>query len=142
MSPSVEQQRPVVFDVIPSDKVGEVWAVVVDKIGDALERSGGRFLPEDVRENLEAGNMQLWVAYDGAVKAVIVTEILIFPRLKALSVFLVTGEDRKSWIANVEKLEEFGRLHGCVIIEAWARPGWQRVLTDWARTHILLEKPL
>ncbi len=119
-----------------------IWPLIEDDISAALDRSEGRLWSEDILAKLQGGMMQLWLGADAeGVKLTIVTEITQWPRRKALSIVICTGSDRGRWLHHTADLEAFARGHGCDMIEAWARPGWERV-TGWKRTHVLLEHPL
>jgi hypothetical protein len=41
-----------------------------------------------------------------------------------------------------EHIESWARTMGCYAIEIVGREGWQRVLPDYKRTAVVLEKPL
>jgi hypothetical protein len=119
-----------------------IWPAIEDDISAALDRSEGRLWAEDVLAKLQQGFMQLWLGADSeGIKLIIVTEVTQWPRKTTLSIVVLTGRERGRWLHHVEDLEVFARELGCDMIEAWARPGWERV-TGWKRTHVLLEHPL
>ena len=129
-------------ELIAPASLGTVWADALPWVETAMDR-GGRFEPEDIRSRVENSQMQLWIARDaGGVSAVCVTEILEYPRCRVFSIVILTGRERENWIDQMDALKAQGRQWGCNRIEAWARPGWKRVLTDWRHTHSLLEADL
>lgn len=125
---------------VPAHEVPAYWPDVEPFIDRAMER-GGRYDVLDIRKACLEGKMQLWIVYDepDEIKAVSVTEILQYPRMKVFSIMILTGEDRESWVDHANFLMEQGRKWGCKRLEAWARPGWTRVMRDWRHTHSLLE---
>lgn len=118
-----------------------IWPKIEGMVAEALERGGGRFGPRDVLAALYEGRQQLWLHANRDIDLVLVTEVIQYPLKRALSIFLCTGRNRDSWLAHLAEVERFGAEHGCTLIEAWARPGWARVL-GWKQTHVLLEKAL
>jgi hypothetical protein len=78
---------------------------------------------DDVKQAVMDGQMQFWHT-DGAV---VVTEILEFPRKKALNCWLVGGT-----IPDLAKLydslEAFAKANGCYAMYASGRKGWHKVL--------------
>lgn len=125
--------------LVPQNLVAAEWLQCADHIHAAMSRNG-RFEPAHIRQMCMDGKMQLWTVYDGdELKATCVTEILQYPTMKVLSIIVLTGEDREAWLRHAEYLKQYGRQWGCQRVEAWARPGWSRVLKDWRHTHSLLE---
>lgn len=118
-----------------------IWPKVEPMVAKALERSGGRFEARDILAALYEGRQQLWLHADTDIDLCVITEVIQYPRKRALSIFLCVGRNRDSWIGHMADLERFGAERGCSLIEAWARPGWARVL-GWKKTHVLLEKVL
>lgn len=125
--------------LVPKNLVDTAWLDAGMFIREAMARNG-RFPVEEIYKACKDGRMQLWTVYDGDdIKAVCVTEILKYPAMQALSIIVLTGEDRESWLHHAEFLKQKAREWGCQRLEAWARPGWSRVLKDWRHTHSLLE---
>ena len=88
---------------------------------DALEYSHGMFTIQDVFEDVMNGNAQLWPGKNSAI----VTQIVNYPRKKAIHVFLAGGdlEEIKSMEPHVV---EYGKSQGCEVITLTGRPGWTR----------------
>ena len=127
---------------IPATELRAWWPAVEPFIDDAMKR-GRRYRADDIFDSLAKRQMQLWAAeLDGAVKAVAVTDIVDYPLARCARVFACTGEDRNRWLGHLATIEAWAREAGCVRIESWARPGWERILKDWKKTHVLLEKDL
>lgn len=129
--------------VQPAD-IERVWPYVETLIAEGCEQSGGRYWAEDIKGFLTESRMQLWVAHDGkTAHAVAVTEVLNYPRLKALNCALLAGKDPASWLGTVKNtLESYAAAHGCALTEIGGRKGWQRLLPDYRWTGITLEKRL
>lgn len=96
---------------------------------------------EDVAASVASGNMQYWPG----VRSVIVTEIIVYPRYKALNFFLAGGD-----LAELEfmypRVEAWGRMMGCDRAVLTGRKGWERSFLTrregWHPTLAVFEKPL
>lgn len=100
-------------------------------IEDALEYNGGFYDFDDVAKGITSGQFQLWPADD----ACLVTELLQFPRKRAVNVFLAGG--------NLERLEDmhkdvlsWAQAQGCECALLSGRIGWARALKRFGWTPI------
>ena len=111
----------------------------------ALVHAHGTHELVDVLEGVAAGRLQIWI---GAA-SVAVTEVLRFPRLSALNVFLASGpiEELK---AALPGMEAWARGAGCRRIMFSGRldaidgraSGWERLLPEFRPGWIHLSKEL
>lgn len=135
------------FSGVPADYLHLVWDKVEPFLARATER-GREYGTEDILKALLQRNMQMWVAYEGEtfetadIFAVCITEIIITPRRKACSILIGTGKRREEWQGFRSAIEQWAREQGCEAMKVIARPGWERVFTDYRKTHTLLEKAL
>ena len=127
---------------VPVSDLGRMWPAVEPEIARATARSR-RYTPASVRAEIEADNWQLWVAVSGAgVEAVCCTRLQQFPETRVMFINLVAGHGRESWIGHLDTLEDWARAEGCSVVATLTRPGWERVLKDYTRTRVMLEKEL
>jgi hypothetical protein len=87
----------------------------------ALEYSGGTHGIEDIAEGLKKGRFQLWPADD----SVVVTEIIVYPRLKNLHFFLAGGDLDELRLMR-PLIESWGRDMGCTRVSLAGRQGWAK----------------
>ena len=87
----------------------------------ALEYSGGTHGIEDIAEGLKTGRFQLWPADD----SVVVTEIIIYPRLKNLHFFLAGGNLDELRLMR-PLIEAWGKQIGCTRVTLAGRKGWAK----------------
>lgn len=113
-------------------------AAVIDRQLEEWIRSGierdERYTPEDIFAGLKTGELQIF-RYP---KGVVITQITGHNRLL---VFLLSGHDFESWKAEVTNdLREFARSIGVSVIEAYCRPGLEKVLRDvgWIKEQVVL----
>lgn len=105
----------------------------------ALARAGGTHTYEDVLQLIRVGDMFFWPAS----KSCLVTEIVQYPRLRALHVFLAAGD-----LAEIKEMEtsliSFAKSLKCSALSMSGRKGWTKALKelDWEESHITLVKKL
>jgi hypothetical protein len=87
----------------------------------ALEYSGGTHGIEDIAEGLKTGRFQLWPGDN----SVIVTEIIVYPRLKNLHFFLAGGDLDELRVMQ-PLVESWGKSMGCTRVSLAGRKGWER----------------
>ena len=96
----------------------------MEQLQDALDQMGNTHSLEDIVGMIDTGAMQSFVNDDTWM----VTQVVDFPRKRVLEIFLVVGE-----LFATEKLfnevDAFARAHGCDLIRAFGRHGWQK----WAK---------
>jgi len=127
---------------VPRDKVNEAWPLVSDYIKAALDR-GGRHTEAEIRKDIESGTGQLWMAWDeDGVHGVCITYVLEHPRAKVCRIWLCTGKDRAKWQYHLETIENWAKSVDCTMIDAVVRPGWEKIMVDYKKTHVVLEREI
>lgn len=85
----------------------------------------------------------LWIIWDGEkVIAAGTTETPTFNGVRYCYVTAIGGGDRREWLHLLAEIEIYAKRHGCAAVRILARRGWQRLLTDYNPTLVLLEKGL
>ena len=126
---------------VPSQRIKSVWDDVLPFIRRALKYGDGRVLEDDILDSLTAGDYQLWRARDESTRGVMITEIAQYPRCKTVNIVLLGGDAWNEMKHLETNLVAWARVMGCEAIEiAHARPGWERLLPDWAKTAVVLER--
>lgn len=123
---------------VPADDL-EHWE---EKIGWHLEQfaADGAWAPEDFLSQIRDGTRQLWIAFDGAVKAVMLTSV-DGDRLKTTRITHCAGGNMEEWAFMFPWVAGWARENGSKRIEGITRPGWERVLKQYGmkKTHVVLE---
>ena len=103
----------------------------------------GQWTPEELVEQIRSRDRQLWVVFDGEVRAAVLTAVMA-DRLNTVQVTHCAGRGAGDWLHLWPVLEGWARDIGAKRIEAVARPGWERKLKDMGmrKTHVVLEKRL
>jgi hypothetical protein len=87
----------------------------------ALEYSGGTHHFDDVVEMVIQNKLQVWPA----TQSVVLTEIIVYPRLKNLHYFLAGGDlDELSRMRPI--IESWGKSIGCTRVSLAGRRGWAK----------------
>jgi len=98
-----------------------------EKLQEALRFAGNVYTLEDIKKEIDEGNMQSWVAPDGTW---VVTRLVRFPRKLALEVILYVGS-----LGGLDSLWprvlDFARAEGATVIRAIGRPGWKRFMSRY-----------
>jgi hypothetical protein len=106
----------------------------------ALEYNCGAYRIEDVESEIRSGRLQFWPGRNCAG----VTEVIEYPRLKALNHFLAGG-DLKELLEELEpQAVAWGKSMGCSRVIQSGRLGWGRVLNKmgYVTTHSIMMKDI
>lgn len=127
--------------MVTLDQLPDAWPHVEDKIAQAVSRHS-LMDANHVYRCLEKGRWQLWIVMDGAIRAVVVTAVNDYPMGRECRLLICTGDGMKEWLPLLASIEAWAEQIGCKTVVAVARPGWERVLKGYGRTHTILEKRL
>ena len=113
------------------------WQKCRDILLPAIERTNGTHTEDDVLAGLIKGELKLWRGERSAV----VTEFVLYPRLKALGFFLIGG-DLEELLNDLEpKICAYALKNGCSRVQGGGRKGWERVL-DYKFDGVFMHKDL
>ena len=120
--------------------IGPVWDDISGFIVSALKYSDGKYTAQDVKERIEGGEMQLFLAVENGIPiASAVTEMKDFPQKRVLTIFLTGGTEMEKWLHLLNQLEKWAISEGCDQMEVLGRPGWEKVL-KWEKTYTAFRK--
>jgi hypothetical protein len=105
----------------------------------ALEFAGGTHLFEDIVQAVDEGRMHFWPAE----KSCVVTEVVCYPRARAIHIFLAAGDLMEIKDMD-ETFQEFGRALDAKFITLSGRKGWVKALDDlgYSVSHVSLYKEI
>ena len=133
---------------VPIEHLSGIWPLARPHIARALDRDKAqRYLPNDVLALLLKGSVRLWVSWneqEKSVEAAMITEIIEYPLLRELKIWLVGGRNMMAWGREARDLFElYGREHGCSIMSGALRKGWLKIGgAGYEQTGIMFEKRL
>ena len=140
---AVGEASDLIIRQIPTVMLGRFWPQVLGDIERVVERTRGRWTVESVAEHLLTGAWQLWIVWDGAVNAVVATEIFHEASgMKNARAVFVGGRDMGKWAHLVSDLEDWARSEGCTRFEMIISKGIAKHFPDYRMSHVLLEKDL
>ena len=126
-------------------EVENIWPLAKDLVQLACDTNGA-FNADDIKDLCKQGAMQLWlvVSDSDTVLATVVTEIRRYSNYKVCDARIVTGKQMNLWVHHVDDLEAWARKEGCIKMELFARPGWEKVMKPkgYVKTHVQIEKEL
>lgn len=122
----------IVTAILP-EHIEDIWHLVEEYLDGAAKYTYGRFEVEDIKKNLLSQPQQLWVAYEhsGDVYGAVVTEIIAYPRMRALVMHFTGGTQLPKWKNEMlALLQQFAKDNNCDVIESFGRPGWEKVFKN------------
>ncbi|MBI3678487.1 MAG: hypothetical protein HY243_17910 [Proteobacteria bacterium] len=90
----------------------------------ALVHTHGTHAIEDIEDGIASGAYQFWCTQNSAA----ITEIVDYPKLKALNFFLLGGDLAELLDILEPRICAFARHKGCARVTGAGRKGWERVL--------------
>lgn len=122
-------------------RIADMWPHVRDKIRAAIERTGLSSFA-DIEADVLAGKQLVWIAWNGSEIMAAATTELSKPLSKICTLTACSGYDRKQWLPLLEQIEKYAADEKCSSMRIYGRNGWERVLSGYRKTHIVLEKGL
>lgn len=120
------------FYGVPAGLLEDAWSAVWPLVDKTLEKSkANRFYNEyDIYSAIQRRDMQLWVAVkETKIVAVLITQIVVYPRTKLFDIIFVGGEDIDSWLSVAwDEMVAFAQSHKCSVIRGIGRAGWGKKL--------------
>jgi hypothetical protein len=129
---------------VPPARVHEFWPHARALIKAAMER--GDISPfVCVEHAVLTGDALLWLAWDAdarAIAAACVTELQKVGARKFCGIVGCGGKDMHRWLPLLAGVEDYARAEGCAAMRIMGRAGWARILPDYRRKRVILEKQL
>ena len=137
------------ISLVPVDEVRNIWENVSRHVKKATDYTYGRYKEIDVLHDCLIGKFNLWIVYREEEEVdyigAAVTEVLQYPRKKALSVVFLSGDDFSEWMPEIDKkFVDFATVLECDFVEACGRAGWERKVKKlgWIKRFSIIERPL
>jgi len=131
--------------LVPTERLDSLWDRVLPYIESYVLRSFGRYENEDIKQAIKDKLFQLWIVVsEDEIKAVVMTQLYEFPKLKEVQIVMCAGKNRHEWFHLMKKIEGYARERGARKFSAVPRLGWKKDLIKdgFKETHTYLEKDL
>jgi len=134
-----QAQRVVIIG--PNDLPG-LWEQLEPLIEKGCSFSQGQFNTKSIVDGILDGSYQMLAYLDGQeILSIAVLTISQFPTgLRIAELLICSGEGMRDWRKFEPQVAELAKQYGCSRFRAIGREGLQRMLPDWRRTSIVLEK--
>ncbi len=138
---SAQRHKDLFITAVPRDLVDSIWPEVLPLISPVMRFANGTMDADDLKSFIGKGDMQLWVVIDKVtqkIPLVVVTEIVLYPKLKSCRIVLVNGDGLKNMRIAVDHVENWARSIDCKRIEGSGRQalGIGRILKASGFKHI------
>jgi hypothetical protein len=131
-----------IYGMVPIQDISKEWPEALPWIEAACDYNNNRYKAQDHLEQILKNNSQLWLVKDPHIIGVIITSLVPFPQKLCCTITICTGERGGEWIRNVSFIESWAKAQGCQQMLLPARLGMSKILKDYRKTHIILEKDL
>ena len=140
----MSQTEPWLVSRVFPEQFDAVWSAAAEAAdGGFRHGAGDTITPEEIRQSVISGDMEMWAVHDAEqIAAVVVIQVVGRPQGKVLKVVLVAGREFASWGQQIQELlTEYANLIGAASIEAVARPGMAKWLAQmgWKRKATVME---
>jgi hypothetical protein len=114
------------------------WIENLPRLEEACRRGGDLYGTADVLHMITTDPDAFWCATPNSFG---VAELIAYPRKRVIH-WSFAGGERAEILTFGEHYERLARLAGCTEIQMYGRPGWERVLTGYHKTGVVLRKRL
>jgi len=121
---------------IPVENIETIWPMVSHYL-DEQELDYGE---EDYKNKCLNGDYVLWVGRNG--KVVVILEVSDYHKGKECDIVALGGEDIKTWIQELDEIEQWAKRSGCNRMILTGRKAWLRVLKEYRLKSIKMVKTL
>lgn len=115
--------------LVPKEHIHVVWDRIKKYVEKCAKYTYGRYTADDILDGLLTKDQHLWIAFDDKeIHGFWVTEVTVYPQMKALTLHFVGGKGFKVWAeVGFPPLQKFAKELGCDVMESFGRPGWKKM---------------
>lgn len=119
---------PMRLTLIAKENIPKIWPAFQDWIVPVIEKHGNELSPATIYQELCNATNQLWIYGGERIHGWAITSISTYHTVKRLRFILMGGMDMKSWLRQIEDIEQWALKFGATEAEAWVRPGLRKQL--------------
>lgn len=126
---------------VDPQRTAEIYPSIAALI-EAAYAAADEFVPENIIEWMSSGHVLLWLAVDDSETplAAVTTELWKRPSGLVCKIVACGGVGLKRWLPLLRAIEDYAAAEGCSKILIEGRPGWVRLLTDYAPVRVAIER--
>ena len=123
----------VVLFRVPYEFVDDIWGKAEPFLKRAVDTSMGRYDMPSLYADVKSGRQQLWLYHDKneEIVSAMTTQFIYYPLRVNLSVAFLGSDDKSfspdDWVAHMEQVMDWAKIHGCSAVEVVGRKGWARL---------------
>lgn len=119
--------------LVPKEHIDLIWGDIKTFAERCAKYTYNRYTAEDMLEGVKTKDQQLWIAFDDkGVHGFWITEVLVYPQTKTLALHFMGGKDFYDWLPDgFPKLLKFAKEMGCSKMEAYGRPGFEKLWKNY-----------
>ena len=127
---------------VPPADIELVWPLCSDFIEEGCYY--GEVPPDHIYRNCQSGDMQLWLAWsDGKCEGAGVTLLLNCPEGLVCQLACMSCADFERCRDEIApQWEAWAKGQGCVSMRINGRPGWERLMRDYTKRWVVIDKGL
>ncbi len=130
------------FRGIQKDELEIFWYEALDLLRPALDLNGN-YSAHSLKRALDKGDLQLWCHFGGeAMNMAVVTELADYAKRRVCLILLIGGSEMDEWLKHLATIESWAKGNGAQAIQLEGRNGWERVLPDYSRRAVVLQKEI
>ena len=120
-------------------RVREVLPMVHEMLGDAYHYGEAEVPPIEM---FNSGNVLLWIAWgeEGKILAAANTQLVRSKAGLSCKLTAVAGLAFDRWRSALGRIEQYARDEGCYRLTFEGRLGWERLLPEFRRVAVIMEK--
>lgn len=128
---------------VDPNRVTEIWHAARPMIEKAYKDSD-QDVPVTILHDLRCGKRLLWLAVDGeeTIIAAMLTQLFTMNSGKMLKMQECGGKRMREWKHLRKRVEDYAKAEGCTRVLVEGREGWERIMPDYKRVAVVLEKRL
>jgi len=131
--------------LVAKENIEMVWPVAKELVDKSLMHTDRRMESYDALRMILEDEMQLWVGFkDEELFSAFLTQVQHYPRHRTLQIvtYATTTGHGADFPTCIDTFMDFGRMNGCISLEAWCRKGLVRALPDWDHLYSVISKPI
>lgn len=138
----VELSPELTVSIVDMNDMPRMWSDLEPLFIEACKHSNGESSPQSIVDSILSGAVTLVAFMRGLVpQSILILTISQFGTGKRiLEVVLASGSGMRDWMKFETQMDDLARSYGCHAIRMIGREGLQRMLPEWKRTAIVLER--